>query len=318
MHLYVKTDQLGYNEMMTATALAVSQYGPLIELEVPFVKKSPNLESAKAVELIVDELLTYLTAEANTGIITGKSKRQTLEALLTVRPPMPLPDWFLTKMDRLLQWEFIQKTIVDASLLKPVSFSLPKSSHKAADHCALWKGDITTLYADAIVNAANAALLGCFTPFHACIDNVIHAAAGPQLRRDCHSIMQKQGNIEPTGQAKITRGYNLPARFVLHTVGPIFDGRQTRPSDSQIRQLASCYTSCLDLASRISGIRTLAFCAISTGVFGFPKKIAAKTALDTVEHWLLKHPGQLDRIVFNVFSDTDEHIYEEVLLEKTP
>jgi O-acetyl-ADP-ribose deacetylase (regulator of RNase III) len=173
----------------------------------------------------------------------------------------------------------------------------------------VWHGDITTLQVDAIVNAANAELLGCFRPNHACIDNVIHRVAGPRLRQDCARIMTHQGFAEPTGTAKATGGYYLPARFVLHTVGPIVTGES--PSQAQAGELARCYASCLELAAAI-GLRSIAFCAISTGVFGYPKREAAAVAVTRVGTWLSNHPEALEAVVFDVFSEVDERAYLEL------
>ena len=175
------------------------------------------------------------------------------------------------------------------------------------------RGDITSEQVDAVVNAANSALLGCFQPFHACIDNAIHSAAGPRVREDCHAIMQLQGAPEETGRAKITRAYNLPARYILHTVGPIFSAKGNRGLVEQELQLSDCYRSCLELALRVPGIRSVAFCCISTGVFGFPGEPAGQVALRSVEDFLKRHPDVLDLVVFNVFSDEDFQIYKRLL-----
>jgi O-acetyl-ADP-ribose deacetylase (regulator of RNase III) len=175
----------------------------------------------------------------------------------------------------------------------------------------VWRGDITRLSVDAIVNAANSELLGCFRPGHACIDNAIHSAAGPRLRDDCARIIEIQGHPERTGDAKITRAYHLPSRFVLHTVGPIVAGGRVQPQDE--RALESSYHSCLELAHSTPSLRTLAFCAISTGVFGYPKDRAAEVAVRTVSRWLREHPGVFDLVVFTVFSDDDEGAYERAV-----
>lgn len=301
--------------MTTNISLPLQRYASLINLEVPFAAAGPIPAAAEAAEALIDELLAFLLSES--GIDAGPGgatdKRRLLQRLLTLRRPDALPEGFLAGTDRLLQWEMRQKQIMDASLLPSISTVFPQSAYPAANHCALWRGDMTTLEIDAIVNAANAALLGCFTPFHACIDNVIHAAAGPRLRQDCHLIMQEQGAPEQTGRAKITRAYNLPSRFVLHTVGPIYDGKQKKPSARQARQLASCYGACLDLACRVPGLASVAFCAVSTGVFGFPNLAAARIALDAVANWMDHHPGKLERVVFNVFSEADQRVYVEQL-----
>ncbi|HEX8870755.1 MAG TPA: macro domain-containing protein, partial [Lentzea sp.] len=171
---------------------------------------------------------------------------------------------------------------------------------------AVWRGDITRLLCDAVVNAANDALLGCFQPMHPCVDNAIHTAAGPRLRSDCHRIMAAQAAPEPTGIAKITRGYHLPAPYVLHTVGPIVRGKVL---PAHANALADSYRACLDLAAEFGKIRTLAFCGISTGIFGFPKLPAARIAVSAVQDWLAAHPGRFDRVVFTTFGDEDDEAY---------
>ena len=171
----------------------------------------------------------------------------------------------------------------------------------------LWQGDITTLAVDAIVNAANSAMLGCFVPCHGCIDNAIHSAAGVQLRLECARIMAQQAE-EPTGRAKITRAYNLPCRYVLHTVGPIIDGQVTR-QDREL--LASCYRSCLELAATY-GLKSIAFCCISTGEFHFPNELAAEIAIRTVKAFQQQNPNRME-VIFNVFKDCDYEIYKKLL-----
>ena len=173
----------------------------------------------------------------------------------------------------------------------------------------LWQGNITRLNADAIVNAANSALLGCFIPCHRCIDNAIHSAAGLQLRAACEELIKRQGHPEPTGAAKITAGYNLPARHVLHTVGPIVHGALT---EEHRQLLASCYRSCLTLAAK-NELKSVAFCCISTGEFHFPNDAAAEIAVREVRDFLTM-PSSIERVVFNVFKDADLHIYERLLL----
>jgi O-acetyl-ADP-ribose deacetylase (regulator of RNase III) len=186
------------------------------------------------------------------------------------------------------------------------------SSYPARNKTSLWVGDITHLKVDAIVNAANSELLGCRQPNHACIDNIIHSAAGPRLRDDCAKIIEKQGTNEPTGNAKVTRGYALSAKYVLHTVGPqLYPGSQ--PTHLQKEQLKNSYRSCLDTASNVKEIRSIAFCAISTGVFSYPRKQAAKIALSEVAHWLTQHPHRFDKVIFNLYSNADAEIYQELL-----
>lgn len=229
-----------------------------------------------------------------------EDKRRLLRSLMNVRPPRPISEEFLKLQDEFLSRETKEKGIVDASLLPAVS--------KDSRIC-LWQGDITTLKIDAIVNAANDRMLGCFVPCHACIDNAIHSAAGVQLRLECDRIMHAQGYVEPTGTAKITQGYNLPCKYVLHTVGPIIQGHVTRQHKEE---LADCYRSCLELAVK-NGLRSIAFCCISTGEFHFPQKLAAEIALKTVSEFLESNGKSIERIVFNVFKQEDYDIYKKLL-----
>ena len=228
-----------------------------------------------------------------------QSQRRLLRSLMNVRPPLPLDVEFLAVQDELLLAEREEKGVVDAAAL-PVSAS--------DSRLILWQGDITRLRVDAIVNAANSALLGCFVPCHGCIDNAIHSAAGLQLRDQCSRLMEQQGYPEPTGQAKLTAGYNLPARYVLHTVGPIIQGRVSR-HDREL--LASCYRSCLELAAE-HDLQSIAFCCISTGEFHFPNQEAADIAVQTVKEFL-QTPTSIRKVIFNVFKDFDADIYRALL-----
>lgn len=226
-------------------------------------------------------------------------QRRLLRSLMNVRPPMPLGAEFLNAQDALLSAEREVKGIVDAAALPEIS---------GCPGISLWKGDITRLKADAIVDAGNSALLGCFCPCHGCIDNAIHSAAGLQLRDECNQLMNAQGHPEPNGQAKLTKGYNLPARYVLHTVGPIVQGRV---SHRDREELASCYRSCLELAAE-RGLASVAFCCISTGEFHFPNQEAAEIAVNTVTDFL-RRGASIKKVIFNVFKDIDETIYRRIL-----
>ncbi|MBY8913924.1 protein-ADP-ribose hydrolase [Bacillus sp. YC2] len=239
-------------------------------------------------------------------------KRTFLRALLNIRNPKPLPTEFIEKINHLLQAELFESEIVTSNTLPSILNNIPRSNVENGEKLALWQGDITKLDVDAIVNAANSQMLGCFQPLHACIDNAIHSAAGPQLREDCDTIMSIQEKPEKTGDAKITRAYNLPSKYVIHTVGPIVP-KGTSLTDKQRRQLTSCYISCLELASQAETIQSLAFCAISTGVFGFPKNEAAQIAIRTVDNWLNDNPNRFNKIIFNVFGEEDYHEYIRVL-----
>ena len=222
-----------------------------------------------------------------------------LRSLMNLRPPMPASAAFLRVQDECLRQMTRDKGVVDGE-------ALPACARN--QRLVLWQGDITTLACDAIVNAANSELLGCFSPCHGCIDNIIHTMSGVQLRLACHELMRAQGHDEPTGRAKITPGFNLPARFVLHTVGPIIEDVVT-PEDEAL--LASCYESCLALAAE-KGLRSVAFCCVSTGVFRFPADRAAEIAVRTVEAFLERETS-IQRVIFNVFKDSDLAIYRQLL-----
>ncbi len=243
-------------------------------------------------------LLNYLLQE-NTDYITisipqtAEEQQRLLRALFNVRQPKPVSDEFLQVQDAYLQHTIAQKGITNSATIPEV---LP--------NIHLWQGDITTLQCDAIVNAANSRLLGCWQPGHYCIDNAIHTFAGVQLRNYCYDLMQKQGIKELPGQAKITPAFNLPCNYIIHTVGPQI---ALLPTSKDCEVLKSCYLQCLALASA-QHLTSLAFCCIATGAFAFPKALAAKLALSTV---LNAHP-QL-QIIFTVYSTEDYELYQKTL-----
>ena len=224
-------------------------------------------------------------------------QRQLLRGLLNVRAPQPGSEDFLQVQDAYLQQRAAEKGITDAAALAPIQPGL-----------YLWQGDITTLRCDAIVNAANSGMTGCYIPNHRCIDNAIHTYAGVELRLACEELMEQQGYPEPTGQAKITPAFNLPCRYVLHTVGPIISGIVTK-EDKEL--LASCYRSCLELAAE-NNLESVAFCCISTGEFHFPNDLAAEIAVRTIKEYLKKQTS-VKKVIFNVFKDLDKAIYEKLL-----
>ena len=232
-------------------------------------------------------------------IISADSERQKilLRGLMNVRRAYPIGAEFLQVQDEYLQNETAAKGITEIENLTPIQPGL-----------YLWQGDITTLQCDAIVNAANSGMTGCYIPNHRCIDNAIHTFAGMELRLACEELMEQQGYPEPTGQAKITPAFNLPCRYVLHTVGPIINGRVTKEDE---KLLASCYRSCLELAAE-NGLESVAFCCISTGEFHFPNELAAKIAVRTVEEFMTKQTS-VKKVIFNVFKDQDKAIYEKLL-----
>lgn len=227
-------------------------------------------------------------------------QKRLLRGLMNVRPPHPIGQEFLHLQDEYLQEEQRRRGVTDWRTLSPIR-----------DGLYLWRGDITTLRCDAIVNAANSALLGCFYPCHGCIDNAIHTFAGVQLRLYLDEQMKEQGHDEPVGQAKLTPAFNLPCRYVLHTVGPYVGGRLT---EAHRAQLASCYRSCLETAEQ-HGLESVAFCCISTGEFHFPQEEAAQIAIQTVQAYQ-KHSAI--KVIFNVFQEFDERLYQRLLGSHRP
>ena len=247
---------------------------------------------------LIDALLSEQKRYRGMAIPEDAGEQKTLlRSLMNVREPGEIGEDFLRVQDEYLQARLRERGVTALEDLTP-----------AGNGLYLWQGDITLLKCGAIVNAANSGMTGCYRPCHACIDNCIHTYAGVQLRRDCGEIMDRQGFPEPTGQAKLTRAYNLPCDYVLHTVGPIVDGPLTGEHE---RLLRSCYVSCLDLAAE-NGIDSVAFCCISTGVFHFPNQRAAEIAVETVKDWKKAH-GSSMKVVFNVFKDLDYEIYRRLL-----
>lgn len=235
-------------------------------------------------------------------------KRRLLRALMNTQTPVQLSDEFYEIQDKILSEETENKTLIRDIDIKPIS----QDPNEIDSKIALWQGDITCLQVDAIVNAANSQMLGCFIPLHNCIDNQIHSAAGFQLRMDCHRIMQEQGHEEANGNAKITSAYNLPSKYVIHTVGPAIAYGQ-EPNNREIAELENCYKSCLELADS-HNLKSIAFCSISTGVFNFPKEQACELAIETVRNYLKNNPEtNLEKVIFNTFSDEATEIYMEKL-----
>ncbi|MBQ7232509.1 MAG: protein-ADP-ribose hydrolase [Bacillales bacterium] len=247
-------------------------------------------------------LIEYLKNEENNlkeiDIPTDEeAQKSLLRALMNIRPPRPISKEFITVQNAYLTEEQAKKGVVTLADLSPIQSGI-----------YLWQGDITRLLVDAIVNAANRAMLGCFVPGHGCIDNAIHFAAGIQLRLECSHIMEQQKTAEQVGKAKITKAYNLPCRYVLHTVGPMIHSTVTK-RDCEL--LAGCYSSCLELAATYN-LKSVAFCCISTGEFHFPNEKAAEIAIRTVKEYQQKNQNDLE-VVFNVFKDNDYKIYKRLL-----
>lgn len=247
---------------------------------------------------LINELIKENAQYSNLQIPDDSRKQsELLRGLMNVRPAAEVSDEFELIQDEYLREENRRRGITDISELTPVKPGI-----------YLRKGDITTLSCDAIVNAANSGMTGCYIPNHHCIDNCIHSYAGTGLRLACAKMMRRQGYEEPAGRAKITPAFSLPCRYVLHTVGPIISGR-VREEDRQT--LKSCYISCLELAEE-NDVKSIAFCCISTGVFHYPKDEAAKVAVDTVLDYKQQHNSDI-KIIFNVFGGEDYDIYSRLL-----
>ena len=286
------------------TTLTLKDYHSLINLH-PI--QSQSIDKNINYDDIVYRIATTFNSSSPRSV---EEARAFIRHVLTIRNPEPQHRYspeIYQLIDQMLAYERDHmKPLIHATSL-PLQFpSLPK--------IRVWRGDITTLIVDAIVNAANDDLLGCFEPSHLCIDNVIHAASGPRLRDDCYTIMQKQRQAEPVGHAKITLGYNLPAKYVLHTVGPQLSPGASVTLEND-RGLASCYESCLNLATEMNNITSIAFCCVSTGIFAFPADRACHIAIETVLKWLAKQESQtrISVIIFDVFSDEDERRYLSAL-----
>ena len=256
------------------------------------------MDSDDRLTYLIDALKAYTPDSETLDGITDP--RLHLRALMNVTMPYDLPDKFYRVQDELLEEECRNKRL----------YSIDDMETSTLDkRLLLFKGDITTIRVDAIVNAANSALLGCFRPLHNCIDNIIHSAAGLEVRRDLMKVMKRQGCEEETGKAKITKGYALPSKYIIHTVGPIVTGR--RPDENDEALLSSCYASCLKLLTE-NNLNSIAFPCISTGVFGYPKKDAPKVAVNAVMEFL-KEDRTVKHVVFNVFEDEDEEYYRKEL-----
>lgn len=246
---------------------------------------------------MLQKLIQLLKAETNRQLspdFNQLSLHNQFRALCNLREPKPASNELLGLQDKYLQEQTKKRGIIDVQTL----------DYEA--NITLWQGDITRLNSYAIVNACNAQLLGCFSPLHNCIDNVIHTNAGIQVRLDCNNIMQ--GKSLPTGKVKVTKAYNLPSQYIFHTVGPIVGGRM--PSESEQNDLKNCYLNSLNLAKKMN-LKTIAFCGISTGVYGYPKNLACDVAIETVKKWLQKNDGV--KVIFNTFLDEDFELYQQKL-----
>lgn len=255
------------------------------------------MEQEQRLNYLISELIAEQERYSQIEIpVDISEKKRLFRALVNVRPAKRISDDFLKVQDQYLKQEIIDKGITDEDELEFLN-----------DRMCLWQGDITTLKCGAIVNAANSGMTGCYYPCHGCIDNAIHTYSGIQLRLECADIMDKQGFAEPTGRAKITKAYNLPCEHIIHTVGPVVGNRLTQ---NDCEMLSSCYRSCLEIAEE-NGVRSIAFCCISTGEFHFPNQKAAQIAVSTVSEYL--KDSDIKRVIFNVFKDEDYVIYKRLL-----
>ena len=280
-------------------------------LRRPFKKECEGDGMSK--EMTQDQRLDFLVGEFKADSVEYKDleipkdtegKRRVLRSLMNIRMPKGLPDNVMEVQDEYLKERAADKGIVELSDIPVIH-----------DGISIWQGDITRLAVDAIVNAANSQMLGCFVPMHTCIDNCIHTYAGIQLREECNRQMDQlrirygRDYEQPTAVPMLTDAYNLPAKKVVHIVGPIVQYKLTPALE---KDLADCYRNTLDMCLE-NGLKSVAFCCISTGVFRFPNKRAAEIAVDTVGKWLAEHDGQMERVIFNVFKDDDRDIYKELL-----
>jgi O-acetyl-ADP-ribose deacetylase (regulator of RNase III) len=294
--------------------VSLSAYAESIHLLEPFDRPSFSYVDDSTRYTEFNALLSEIKKENSRAVraaATPQNQELTyvcIRSFLNVRPPIPVSEPMQTLLDHYLLDFQSRIPITKLSSISTLSQDFPTLTIPHSAEFSLWIGDITRLEVDAIVNACNEQMLGCFSPMHTCIDNCIHTFASPRLRHDMGIIMDMQQCFEPTGIAKVTRAYLLPSRFVLHTVGPIF-GQQSE--QESVKLLAASYTNCLDLAVEV-GARSVAFCCLSTGVFGFPNELASVVAVKTCAEWLDGHPGTMDRIVFNCFSEKDAAFYRKV------
>lgn len=248
--------------------------------------------------------------------VENNEKRNMMRSLMNIRMPKPISQEFIEIQDEFLKQESIEEGIITLDNIPTIQEEY-HSSYSFADKISIWQGDITRLQVDAIVNAANSQMLGCFVPCHGCIDNAIHSAAGIQLREECDDYMCRKRNEvknyeEPTGKVLLTKAYNLPSRYIFHTVGPIV---RNQLNESVKEDLRSCYRSCIDTAVKHE-IRSIAFCCISTGEFRFPNDVAANIAIEVIRDKFQEFPDKIDRVIFNVFKEIDLALYVKEFSEQ--
>ncbi len=256
------------------------------------MKKKNENGTPKVLDRLIEIL--YEENDETPPAVAAARKPDLFRALCNLRAPKPVSEEFLRLQDEYLTSLTRERGVVSAEEIL------------GDEETALWQGDITRLDADGIVNACNQALLGCFQPLHNCIDNVIHSAAGVQVRLDCYALLK--GRVEPRGTVRVTKAYNLPSKYIFHTVGPVIFKEATKQDE---KDLENCYLSCLEKA-REMGLHTLAFCCLSTGVYAFPKKEACRIAVRTVRTWKKEDESGL-KVIFDVFEEEDRQLYEREL-----
>lgn len=285
--------------------IQLDEYRASIQLDEP-VTIEPLSDWRVVIGSVLDEL-----GISRERLISPNEQLLALNGVLATIDPFKLPESIVNDIERIARSRILELGVVNSRSIPPMIEQMGIANFVAKTF-HLWTGDITRLNVDAIVNAANAMVLGCRIPNHQCIDNAIHSVAGPRLRNDCATVMSLQNRLEPTGGAKITRGYALPAKYVLHTVGPqLWHGKT--PSTAERELLKSAYLSCLEVAAAVDTIQSIAFCAISTGEFAFPKPDAAAIALSTVLKWTASNPDRFQQIVFCVYTQEDACIYEQAM-----
>lgn len=294
--------------------LELTDYRDAIELDKPF--PAPKNDNRNNYDLLMTALAGiqpkhYTGTNSLAHLSTDEGLMRWLETELALREPGPLDPVTSRAINTLLYRQSGKLGRVTAQNLRRAGDLFPESDFGAAAQTVLYRGDMRQLVVDAVVNAALPSLTGCRVPLHGCLDSVLHSQAGPWLRNDCATIMELQGEPEEPGHAKITRGYRLPAKYVMHTIGP--DVKDGQVEDHDREQLYQCYWSCLEIAGGMDDIRSIAFPAISTGYNGFPVEEAAKIALSAVNEWMYRNGPSIDTVIFSVHKEEDAEIYARLL-----
>ena len=270
-------------------------------------------------------LISILLSETNYKIKIPENlneKHYIYKSLCNMRSPNPLPKEFISTENAYLQDRLKSFPLTNINQIQPLIITHPFLSEskkiKNLKNICLWKGDITKLQIDAIVNAGNNEGLGCFVPTHVCIDNQIHSEAGTGLRLECYEYMKKINRVLLDGEAMITNAYNLPCKKVIQTVGPCLEQNQENPNQIQVKSLGECYVNSLKLLVQ-NNLSSIAFPAISTGLFGFPKLLAAKIAINKIDEFISGLDNSYKdkiKVVINVYDDNNLKVYENVIIKE--